>query len=348
MTEIAPTRSPTQKDVAQALGLSQATVSRALRHQREVPEAQRRQILAAARKLGYRANASATTLSYIRTGRRPKSVQAELAWINIWPEPKRLRNLPDFDHYWQGASTQALKLGYRLEEFDACQIASPHRLEQILLARGIDGILLPPFASFTWDWGDFHWDRFCVVRMSRTVTQPRVHLVTTDQVANALMAFQEIRARDYERVGMATYEAGPLPHNRVFTYGYLGAQMSLSPGLRLPVFEMPAPSGPQTQRAFERWLKRERPDAILTDSPIADWVREAGYRIPEDIGLASTSVLGTETDAGIYQNPTEIGRVAVLVLATLIHDNDRGIPPIFRQILVEGRWVDGQTLPRRK
>ena len=39
--------------------------------------------------------------------------------------------------------------------------------------------------------------------------------------------------------------------------------------------------------------------------------------------------------------------VAIMMLNSLINDGARGIPKIFRQILVEGSWVDGATLPPR-
>jgi hypothetical protein len=73
----------------------------------------------------------------------------------------------------------------------------------------------------------------------------------------------------------------------------------------------------------------------------------AGYRVPDDIGLATTTVLDTPIDAGIDQNSREVGRTAMLAAISLINDNDRGIPQVCRDILVEGRWVDGKTLPRK-
>ena len=45
------------------------------------------------------------------------------------------------------------------------------------------------------------------------------------------------------------------------------------------------------------------------------------------------------------QNPEEIGRVALLMLHSLISDHARGIPKIARQLLVDGTWVDGSSLP---
>jgi len=37
--------------------------------------------------------------------------------------------------------------------------------------------------------------------------------------------------------------------------------------------------------------------------------------------------------------------VAILTVISLINDFAEGIPMIFRQILVEGSWVDGPSLP---
>lgn len=71
----------------------------------------------------------------------------------------------------------------------------------------------------------------------------------------------------------------------------------------------------------------------------------AGYRVPEDVGLASTSLADCNCDCGVDQNSVEIGAVAMRTLAGLVHQNERGIPKHCRRILVEGRWIDGPSLP---
>ena len=76
-------------------------------------------------------------------------------------------------------------------------------------------------------------------------------------------------------------------------------------------------------------------------------MEEAGCRVPDDVGLATVSILDGNADAGIDQHPEEIGRVAVLLIISLINDHALGVPPIFRQAPVEGSWVDGSTLPER-
>ena len=103
------------------------------------------------------------------------------------------------------------------------------------------------------------------------------------------------------------------------------------------------------QNHLSTWLKRVRPDAILTDIPeVRQWLSNVGYRVPEDIGLATLTVLDGNADAGIDQNSLEIGRAAVQMLISLIHHNERGLPAICRELLIEGKWVDGSTLPSRK
>ena len=74
-------------------------------------------------------------------------------------------------------------------------------------------------------------------------------------------------------------------------------------------------------------------------------VKQLGLKVPDDFALAATSILDGGSDAGIDQHPEEIGRVGFVMLNSLISDRSRGIPSIFRQILVEGSWVDGASVP---
>ena len=77
-------------------------------------------------------------------------------------------------------------------------------------------------------------------------------------------------------------------------------------------------------------------------------LHELGLRVPEDIPVAGTSLHDCHVDSGLDQNPREIGRVAMLNLISLLHDNDRGIPALYRETLVKGNWVDGTSLPPNK
>ena len=99
---------------------------------------------------------------------------------------------------------------------------------------------------------------------------------------------------------------------------------------------------------LKKWVKANRPDAIYTDyQQILPLLESAKLRVPHDIAVAATSMADTGIDSGIDQHPEEIGRVGMLLLNSIINDSAIGIPPILRQILVQGSWIQGTTMPPR-
>ena len=81
--------------------------------------------------------------------------------------------------------------------------------------------------------------------------------------------------------------------------------------------------------------------------PLAEMLRELGYRTPADVGLAVTSILDGKGDAGIEQHSLEISRTAVEVLISLIDHNRRGLSTLPKLHFVPGTWVDGSMLPSK-
>lgn len=321
----------------------QGTVSLALRDDPRIPIARRAEIRTAAKKMGYRPNSTATTLAHLKWNVTAKPAQSTLAWLNLWPQPESLRRLKEFDGYWRGAAAMAEHYGYRLEEFTPVKSSlSMPRLQQVLTARGIQGILLPPHSVHP-NWGDFDWNLFSVVRFGRSLTHPATHMVTADQVANMILAFEEIRRRGYRRIG---FVAEPPSKNWfLFEAGFLMAQQKVEAGLRLPIFRLAEGTPLNSQEALDRWLEKEKPDAVVTTiAETAEMLQKTSYRAPAKIGLAAMSVLDGKADTGIHQNPEEIGRAGIETLVGLIHGNIRGIPDHPHDILVHGRWVDGDSL----
>ena len=338
------------RDIGKILGVSHVTVSLALRNNPRISAEMRGKVQQTALELGYQPDPMLAALAQYRKGKSTAPITAAIAWINTWQPPEGLRRFKEFDAYWTGASQAAAKFGYRIEEFRMGGGISPERLHQILTARGITGILLPP-QNPTPDWGGFPWEKYSTVRFGRSLKHPRTHLVTSDQVANTMLAFEEMQKLGYKRIGFITNEANILSRGHLFEGGYLIAQRILDPKLRLPVlnykdFENAAAA--QQKSAILTWYKKNQPDGIITDvTAVPALLEDAGLRVPDDVGLAVTTVLDMDVDAGIDQHPEEIGRVGFLMLNSLINDGSHGIPEIFRQNLVEGSWVHGKTMPRK-
>lgn len=336
----------TLRDIAKVIGTTPVSVSLALRNSARVSAALREKIQAKAREMGYRPDPMLAALAHYRRGSVKTPISAELAWINCWPDAKKLRSFKEFNLYWQGAFEEADKCGYRLEEFHLHGNFSPARLEQILRARNIQGVLLPPLppknSSPRPDWQQFDWSRFSVVRFGYSVEQPRAHIVTSDQLANGLLACENIRRLGYARLGLVTTERLVMR----FAAGYLHHQMNCEPALQMPPLLLHEANREADKCALAAWLKRRKPDVIFTDTQfVPTMLAELGLHVPRDIGLATTSVLDGHADAGVFQNSDEIGSAAVQLVISLIHHAEFGVPKVCREVLVEGRWQDGRMLP---
>lgn len=334
----------TLRDVARQLGVSHTTVSRALRNDPEISKTMRERVQSISREMGYKPDPMLHALAHYRRGKSKTSISSELAWINHWPNPKKLRSFKEFNLYWKGAFEEAERCGFRLEEFVLDKNLSPVRLEKILRARNIRGILLPPRGDTAPDYGDFNWDDFCIVRFGHSITFPHTHLVTSDQLTDGLLGYENIWRNGYRRIGLAT---SAKMHTR-FSAGFLYSQLKWNPDLKISTLVLSQDDHGEDRRLLSSWLKKNKPDAVLTDvSEMHDLLKTIGYLVPRDIGLATTSVLDGNADAGIDQNSQEIGKVAIQLLISLVNHHEIGIPKICREVLVEGRWVNGSTLPTK-
>jgi LacI family transcriptional regulator len=336
------------RDVARAVGVSHVAISLALRDDPRVSEARRAEIRAAAEKLGYRPDPMLSSLAAYRNARGANPIRATVAWINQWSEPRALRRLREFDAYWKGAAAAAEQLGYRLEEFVAGASMSGQRLEKILSARGVRGILIPPHHAGL-ALPEFAWPSYSVVRFGLSVPEPRAHVVGNDQMNSARLAFESVRERGYRRIGFVSSLRFDRDTGGHFRAGFLAAQdAALPPKQHLAPVYLEEPGAAADAERLRAWLKSVAPDALITTHPaLRRLLTQIGVRVPDDLAVAATSVLDGNFDAGIDQNCLEIGGVAMRTLAGLIHQNERGIPQYCRRILVEGRWVDGASLPRR-
>lgn len=336
------------RDLAKLAGVSHVTVSLALRDSPQISVAMREKIKGIAEEQGYRPDPMLRALSNYSRSKAEVKFHAVIGWINAWQEPEKLRGYEEFDAYWTGANHAAQKLGYRLEEFRIGAGFPPRRLHKVLLSRGIQGLLLPPHSEQP-EWGEFPWEKYFVVKFGRSLSQPRTHIVTADQVLNTVLAFEKMQELGYRRIGFVTkshsYEG---VHGHLFEAGFMIAQHAIAAKQRLPVLRLAGLNDAEGAAQLGAWVRKYRPDAIFSDLVgIPAFLKRANLRVPEDVALAATTLIDTRVDTGIDQHPEEVGRVGMLLLNSIINDRAIGIPSIFRQVLVEGSWVQGVTMPSR-
>jgi len=338
----------TLQDVATRAGVHRTTVSLALRDRPRIPAATRERVKAIAVKLGYRINPLVSALMQSRrSGKAVKHIA--LAYVTNYPTRFGWRpphhDRPDF---FPGAVERARDFGYQLEHFWLAEPGmTPHRFCDILSARGIHGLIvgrLPPGQQAM----ELLWSRFSCVALGLTLRSPLLHHVTENHFDAAWQGMQRCRERGYQRVGFVFSEANDSPRVGDRWLGAFLAQQQQFPAAdRLP----PCRAVPADEKSFREWFTRVRPDALLANHgrPVLAWLARMGRRVPRDVGLIDLAGDHPELHcAGVYYDPAKLGALAVEMLIGLTHRNETGVPDDQHEILLNGEWRDGRTLPPRE
>ncbi|MDF7799317.1 substrate-binding domain-containing protein [Pontiellaceae bacterium B1224] len=292
-----------------------------------------------------------SALSNYRLENHEKIKNATLAWINPFKNPAQLRAQREFKLYWEGALQAAAHFGFHVEEFTTSAL-SLKRMDTIFKTRNIQGIILASLGggNMTGGWDTFPWKDYMTVRFGLSTSYPEAHRITSAQVRNAYLAFNKMHEKGYQRIGFCGHRSP----TRMFAAGFTFAQYSLPKSRQLPPLfskvdnDDPGNTSDTEIRDVKNWINRYKPDAILTERPpLLHVLNDLGYNIPSDIGLATLSIHDTPLNAGIDQNPEEIGRAAVRTLVSQLTEQHFGIPAIQKETLIDGKWIDGSMLPKR-
>jgi LacI family transcriptional regulator len=333
-------------DLAKLAGCSTMAVSLALRGSPRVSENKRAEILALAKLHGYRPNPLISALVAQRRSKRPSSGQT-LAVLTKFDKPlaEAVTDTPYFTPLLAGMKERAAELGFKLEEFatHVPDAPDPKRLTQILMARGIQGVVLFPGGGLDRSFPDLEWEHFATVAAAHHMRALPVHRTAGNYSHGMEICLAEAERRGYRRVGLAMTCALDPTSGYGFSGRYLAWQHTLPQVNRLPLV-----SGEGTEvdfEAFSAWVRQYWPDLIITlNTPATDWLRRIGRRVPDDVGVISLSLRGRTDLAGLDQQTHDQGRSTITLLARELFLNQRGLPKSPELVLTEGVWRDGPTL----
>ena len=306
-------RPVTMRDVAEEIGVSNVTVSLALRNSPKVSQKTRAQVQKIAKELGYRPDPMLSSLSRYRNNVSARSVESVIAWVHANADPKVCS---EARRCLQGARQSAKLMGYRVDEFDTTGMR-PARLAQILHTRGIRGMIISPSASL--DMRHFSEEEFSAVRVDWTAVHADTHCVSPAHVSNVMLALNKIRSKGYRNVGYVGMRTSPWVFSSNYFCGFRDQLQGMEPEVLLfdqeQLTERPA--------LLDAWIQRHQIDAILSDRlDVSELLTESGCRIPDDIALASVSVHNSELDAGVDANLEEVGRVALMALDQMLQNGE--------------------------
>jgi DNA-binding LacI/PurR family transcriptional regulator len=333
----------TMEEVARAARVSRATVSLALRGRSEIPEATRRRVRQAAKKLGYTANPLVSALMATRRRGRAR-FQATLAFFtghatrDGW-----LRFTPAYGRLFAGARSRARELGYEIEDFWLNEPRlSPGRLKQILQTRGIHGIIVAPMPIKDAVLPEFDWTEFSVLAVGYSVRNPEFHRISHDYFHGMKMALAHCRAKGYGRIGLFLDRHVSSVTFDLWHAAYLADQRAAPGAARLE----PLLADDLEDPAIVPWLREQRPDCLVCLDP---WRLEELGHLPKGLPAVSLNIdEAPRPMPGVSRDFEVIGEAAVDRVVSLMQHNHRGPPPRPQTILIEGLWTHEELLPARK
>ncbi|RKX46665.1 MAG: hypothetical protein DRP64_02865 [Verrucomicrobia bacterium] len=345
MTGKNPQRPITTRDVADAVGVNQSTVSRALRNDPSVSKKMREKIRRMADELGYRPNPFISAFTAQVRGYRRSPQHASLAILNAYRKDDQMDFL---ERYIQGAVKRAEQMGFRVDIFHFQELESKEaRLLQILRTRGIRGLLVLPLPIYE-DLSGFDVEHLACATIDMTENLPAISHAVPDYFRHMQTALIKLESLGYKRIGFCTKTSEMHGFARYSMASYLLWQQHLPARSRLKVH---VDSGMDERQAEDRdaffeWLELGRPDAIVSnDIRYLNWMKEGGGEVPSEIGFANLSWEEDKSrSAGIDQRQSLVGSAAMDLVIGHIYRNEYGLPDAMKTVFVDGIWRDGETV----
>lgn len=340
---------PTIRTLAKTAGVSNATVSLALRNHPRIRPEVRERIQRMAAEAGYQSNPLVANLLVQLRASKASGYQSTLGLLYLGPEVGLLSTEPTFQSWIKGCRDRASALGHGLDQFSLFEPGlSPGRLARILYARNIQGVVvIGPFEKCVIPRElDPIWERTAAVVIGVRPEHPALAFVSNDQFSTAVRAVKEVVRLGYRRPGLCLHpDVDDWVEDR-FSGGFLAAQRKLPAGNRLPPFDYPTPGqDPAAVARFKAWVRTHRPDVIVTvHREIESWLRSMDIRVPRDMGLVHLDRTDNVAWAGIQQNSELVGRAAVDMVIGQLHRNEYGVPPFQKCMFISGNWVPERTV----
>ena len=353
----------TLADIAKRAGVHVTTVSLALRNHRRLPEATRTRIQTLAKEMGYVPDPLLRALVSYRGKVMERRNPPTVAYVTNWDTRWGWRKATAHGAFYTGAERKARELGFTLDHFWMREAGmTQQRLNDILTARGINGIILASHMLEFDDARSFEWSRFSAVKIDYFPHHPALHTVTNDQLNIVRLAMRRLVELGYKRIGFVMHRGWDHSADLLWSTGFISEQISLPSEHRIPMCIFPeaeridewihdgtseviAPA-----RTFNEWYKTHRPEVILSKASfVQPRFEELGLRVPKDVAFADLFLEDPdERMAGVKQSHETVGELAVEILAGQLQHNKYGVPAVPTTTLVEGMWHDGASCPPKK
>jgi LacI family transcriptional regulator len=336
---------PSIRFIAARCGCSRNTVSLALKGDPRVVASRARRIRRVAAEVGYRPDPKlAQMMSQI--ARRTRGDPSKLGILvgADFDRPDPWRESSTLDQFYTSMSRRMGDYGYTFDCFWLGQPRmTPARIRQIILHRGIEGLIVFSYASAP-AVIDFDFSGFAASVIGRGLAHPRLDAAGSNLHNDLDHVVRNALRLGYQRIGLALPLAAAARSLHCWEAAYQFYQSALPPRARSPacVFD------PEAALPLQRWLARHRPDCVVGQATTYDVLLRLGYQIPSQFGFA-TLVQDSRLPglAGISLALDLIASKAVDIVVDRLRTHRLGLPDEPELTLYEGKWRDGPSLPQR-
>jgi DNA-binding LacI/PurR family transcriptional regulator len=325
------------RQIAEALGLSIATVSRAMADSPKVKPETISLVRAKANELGYEPDAALASLNAYRQSRQLRQAfQSTIAWLTNYPTEDGWREVWSSVKLFEALQTRASTMGYRIEHFWLHPDRMPmQRVHQILQARGVRGIFLPsvrPDGPAL----DFPWRRYAMVALSESVLTPEVHSVQRSGFFDIRTAVTRFCALGYRKPILAVH--------RRYHAGMHGIDEAAFRAATSEFLGEPQPyfftRREDLGREIARQLESNEVDSVLC-TLLPDHLFDLPAKLPYWASLNLTDP--QHPTPGVCLTFDSIAEVALNTLVTMIHRGEYGVPEHPVVVRIKGHWNEGAS-----
>lgn len=333
----------TMRDVAARAGVSVMTVSLALKNSPRVSQERRKVIQALVKKMGYHINPLVSRLLSELPRHSGRQYHETLAYVTAYRSQQSLQD-PYLVKLEKGLQERGRELGYQVETFNVGPEQGPtKRLQEILKARGIRGIVIAPFRDevkhLSWDYRNF-----ACVAASKRFTKPAIDCVVPNHYANMFQSVRNMLRLGYQRIGLAVKRVALVRNEFRWMGAYAAALLEREPSGPILIHEL-AEDG---FKSFARWIQTSKVDAVISPNEfVFDWIEKMGLSIPRDMGFVAPSCGENEFSrpvSGINERAYDVGSAACDLLVARLIRNEIGVPDLQKILVVPGTWSGNSTL----
>jgi LacI family transcriptional regulator len=340
----------TTRELARLAGVSQATISLALRNHPRISSATKTRVARLVRKHHYVVDGRVSELMRSIRNHATGPLTGCLGLISLYPEESpwlpRVRS-SHLLRLYKGMVKRAGELGYRLEPF---WVRNPDmsldRLSSIIEARGIQG-LLSLGAQDLEDEIPAELRRYTIVTLGHSIATALDRIVS-HSAHNTSLLLTKIKERGYRRPGVVLRQLqdGRNGHIVAGMYLYFSHYVFGTPDI--PILYSGETLEPA---ALNQWFGAHRPDVIVYADHGAHYgtlnafFKKRRLVVPKDVGLAMLeAAVNPEGISGVRQNFEQMAISAVDMLVSRLQLGEVGMPRVPKVECVEGDWIEGPTL----